>query len=96
MDRRGFTSRSRLLKTAGVCAAGVGAAGLGLVPLPSVLGGVREPEDRYFPPPEREGGSGRGDPKALGVNGDRLRDAIPYHDDSDFNSNTVPGTMLSI
>jgi len=87
-------SRRRLLKTASVCAAGVGAAGLGLVRLPMELsGGVRRhggkpdvesasSQDRYFPPPEEDGGWRVGDPTALGVRGDRLQEALNYHDES--------------
>jgi CubicO group peptidase (beta-lactamase class C family) len=83
-DRR-FITRRRLLKTTGIYAAGVGAAGVGLLPLPNGLfGGVTqiqdEPDEEYFPPSERDGGWRAGDPHTLGVDVDKLHDAIKYHD----------------
>ena len=62
------TTRRRFLKQASV-----DAAGLGFLPLQSS-------EDRYVPPPERDGGWRVADPKALGINATRLRDAIDFHD----------------
>lgn len=38
--------------------------------------------DRYFPPPESSGGWRVGDPGTLGMNPDRLREAVAYHDQS--------------
>jgi CubicO group peptidase (beta-lactamase class C family) len=43
--------------------------------------GVGELEDEsYFPPSELDGGWRRGEAKTLGVNGERLREAVDYHD----------------
>ncbi len=76
---RDLITRRTLLK-----AAGVGAAGVGLLSLPRELHGGRSvaSQNRYFPPPEQEGGWRAADPAALGVDADRLRDAISYHDNS--------------
>jgi CubicO group peptidase (beta-lactamase class C family) len=41
-----------------------------------------QPADRYFPPPEAQGGWRVGDARTLGLNPDRLREAARYHDDS--------------
>jgi hypothetical protein len=37
-------------------------------------------QETYFPPSELEGGWRVADPPALGIDGDRLREAINYHD----------------
>ncbi len=90
-DRRPMTRR-RLLKTAG-SAVGVGAVGAGLGSWPAwpaeLLGGAatrHDPhqsdapaDDRYVPPPEQDGGWRTGDPRALGVDVDRLHEAIAFH-----------------
>lgn len=55
-----------------------GAAGLGVSASMGFGGRARE---RYYPPPETDGGWRVGDPRALGVDGDRLRDAIDFHDE---------------
>jgi CubicO group peptidase (beta-lactamase class C family) len=87
-----YVSRRRFLKTAGVYAVGVGAAGLGLSSDPKeIFCGIKETRnrphakknsitDRYFPPSEKDGGWRTGDPEALGVDGDQLKDAIDFHD----------------
>ncbi len=88
---RYFITRRRLLTEASVCA-----AGLGLLPLSNGLfSGVRktgsQPDEqdvpsteRYFPPSEQDGGWRVGDAQALGVEGDKLNDAINYHDSAVF------------
>ena len=81
---RELISRRRWLKSASVCAAGLGAARWGLVPLSTqvVAEQAAAPGGGYVPPPESEGGWRVGDPDQLGVNADRLRDAVGYHDTS--------------
>ena len=49
----------------------------------------------YFPPPERDGGWRVGDPRALGVDADRLNDAVKYHDRSSFSS-THGGALVIV
>jgi hypothetical protein len=80
-------SRRQWLKTASVCAAGVGAAGFGLLPLPSIFSSTQKTDESYAPPPERNGGWRVGDPQTLGFDAGRLRDAIQYHDHSAFTKN---------
>ena len=84
---RNLITRRRLLKAAGVCAAGVGASRLGIVFVPKELHAGAGPHEKdvasqqtYFPPSELEGGWRVADPPALGIHGDRLREAINYHD----------------
>jgi len=67
-DKRLITRR-RFLTEAGVYAAGLG---LYKINFPS--------KERYFPPPEKDGGWRVGNPATLGVNEDGLNDAIKYHD----------------
>jgi CubicO group peptidase (beta-lactamase class C family) len=86
-DHRTTTiSRRRLLK-----AAGAGVAGLGLASFPTELFGgsgvggrfghaERPSQHGYFPPTEQDGGWRVGNPTSLGVNEDRLREAVLYHD----------------
>ncbi len=91
-DQSHSISRRRLLSAAGLCAAGVGAARLGLKHPPLELLGAtpnlgperrRAPsQERYFPPSERDGGWRVGDPYDLGVDPEKLREAIRYHDSS--------------
>ena len=82
-------TRRALLKSAGA-----GAATLGLSSFPTRLlaegwpGVFRDrpwdpgPQDRYFPPPEVEGGWRAGNPESLGVDATLLNDAIRYHDEN--------------
>ena len=81
-DDRKRISRRRLLKMGAV---GAGAAGLGLFRLPRELsaGGQSRspaPQEAYFPPSELDGGWRTGDPGSLGVNAERLREVVRYHD----------------
>ncbi len=98
--KRKLISRRQLLATTGVCAAGVGAAGLGLLSLPSKLfGGVtqanNEPDETYFPPSEEDGGWRVGEPLDLGVDGDKLREAIRFHD-TDIVTTSYGGAVVVI
>jgi len=95
-------TRRRLLK-----AAGAGMAGLGLSTLPTELfGDVRRVGDRlgeaddrfqdgYFPPSEQDGGWRLGDPSALGMREDQLRDAVRYHDEN-FVTTSYGGGLVII
>jgi CubicO group peptidase (beta-lactamase class C family) len=83
-------SRRHLLKTAGAGIVGLGAARVGALSRPRDLLGAhptdhhalaRGPrQEDYFPPSEAEGGWRRGEAGDLGVNPDRLADAVTYHD----------------
>ncbi|MBP7777297.1 MAG: serine hydrolase [Acidobacteria bacterium] len=77
-------TRRRILAAAGVGMAGVGAVRLGLLPWPGSTDSeqARPGKARYFPPSELDGGWRIGDPRTLGVNPDRLREALRYHDES--------------
>lgn len=84
--RRGTISRRQAIGTIGAGIAGLAA---GTVLTGSELGRTGRVDrltalqDRdYVPPPESEGGWRRGDARTLGVDPDRLREAIRYHDDS--------------
>jgi CubicO group peptidase (beta-lactamase class C family) len=52
-------------------------------------------EEDYFPPPERNGGWRVEDPRALGVDADRLNEAIDYHNRSFFSS-THGGALVIV
>lgn len=52
-------------------------------------------DEDYFPPSERDGGWRVGDPRALGVDADRLSDAVKYHDGSAF-SGTYGGALVIV
>lgn len=40
--------------------------------------------DRYYPPPETQGGWSKADPARLGVNTEKLAKAVQYHDNSEY------------
>lgn len=74
-----------MLATAGLGVAA--AAGLGRWQWSATPPSSAEPAgapagDRYAPPPEQDGGWRVGDARTLGLDPDRLREAIRYHDDS--------------
>jgi len=50
----------------------------------AALGLLSQPAETYFPPSEKDGGWRVGDPKSLGVDVERLTDAIGYHDHAAF------------
>ncbi|OGD55616.1 hypothetical protein A3K81_03375 [Candidatus Bathyarchaeota archaeon RBG_13_60_20] len=52
-------------------------------------------DDGYYPPPERDGGWRIGDPRALGLDAGRLREAVEYHDRSVF-SRTHGGALVVV
>ena len=63
--------------------AGIGTAAAGLtVPNWYAVAAMGQSAQRYFPLSEAQGGWRAGDPRTLGVNPDRLRHAVQYHDDS--------------
>lgn len=84
-------TRRRLLTAAGVGAASVGVARLGFASVPiEVLGGAgttglerggqgASAGNAYFPPSEQDGGWRVAAPEDLGVDRDRLGEAITYH-----------------
>ncbi len=61
--------------------AGIGAAAAGLAVADWSAVAIGQ-QARYFPRPEAQGGWRTGDARTLGLNPDRLRDAVQYHDDS--------------
>ncbi len=52
-------------------------------------------QEGYFPPPEEEGGWRAGDPSSLGVDEDRLRAAMGYHD-GNFMTTSYGGALIII
>ncbi len=87
--RSGLTRRSVL--SAGVGLAATGASALGFRPDPATAGqaAASSPVPRsptagsdYFPPAERAGGWRKSDARSLGMNPDRLVQAVRYHDES--------------
>lgn len=69
--------------------AGVYAAGLSFLPL--TVG----QSEKYFPPPETKGGWRVGNPRALGVDKDRLKEAISFHD-SNIVTSSYGGALVII
>jgi len=102
INRRRPITRRRLLQ-----AAGAGVAGLGLSSMPTRLFGSGwglgnlqadeevQSQDRYFPPSELAGGWRVGEPSALGVDGNRLGEAVHYHDEN-FVTTSYGGSLLII
>lgn len=74
-DPRSPVTRRRFLTEASV-----GAAGVAALPLPKTFAQETSLTEEYFPPLEKDGGWRSKDPQALGVDADRLHDAIHYHD----------------
>ncbi len=104
MDKKAPHSipRRTLLKGAGAAVAGLGFSSLrnGLwgsmmeEPADTILNwGLRQ--EGYFPPPEEEGGWRAGDPSSLGVDEDRLRAAMGYHD-GNFMTTSYGGALIII
>ena len=72
-------TRRRVLQTTGLGVAGLVAGGLDVLRWTPV---AAQGDGRYFPPTESAGGWRKGDARTLGVDPDRLRDAVRYHDES--------------
>lgn len=89
MARQDFMhpTRRQVLTLAGACVTGLGATSLGCLrwqgdDRASGAPGGTAPDDRYFPPPESQGGWRVTNPGDLGVDVARLRNAVRYHDES--------------
>ena len=52
-------------------------------------------DDGYFPPSEEDGGWRVGDPRSLGVDPDKLNDAIDYHDNERF-TKSLGGALIIV